>query len=333
LTYEYDAAGNRISIGGSFARTGLPQPLASAVYDAANRLTQWRGTALTYDDNSNLTSDGVNTFVWDARDQLSSMPTASFQYDALRRRIGKTVGDVTAQFLYDDIDVARELGGNPATLLTGLYLDETLLRTDAAGPRVLLADGLGSTLALTDANGVIQTSYTYEPFGTTAVAGTPNLNPFQYTSRENDSTGLYYYRARYYHPTLQRFISEDPIGFDAGINVYAYADNDPIGIADPLGTNPVAVALPALGPVGWVAGGAVVTAWLLTPHGQQLTKNLANKFYRPHDKGARKSTSDKHQKGTARKKRDTKGRWPRKRPDGWPGGPYPPKTPPRGRYN
>ena len=40
----------------------------------------------------------------------------------------------------------------------------------------------------------------------------PVTNPFQYTGRENDATGLYYYRARYYSPTLRRFISEDPLG-------------------------------------------------------------------------------------------------------------------------
>ncbi len=56
------------------------------------------------------------------------------------------------------------------------------------------------------------------------------------TGRENDSTGLYFYRARYYSPTLQRFISEDPIGFDGGINLYTYAGNQPTGRVDPSGT-------------------------------------------------------------------------------------------------
>ena len=46
---------------------------------------------------------------------------------------------------------------------------------------------------------------------------------------------LHSYRARYYHPGLQRFISEDPIGFEGGINVYAYVVNDPMSFSDPLG--------------------------------------------------------------------------------------------------
>jgi RHS repeat-associated protein len=56
----------------------------------------------------------------------------------------------------------------------------------------------------------VQTSYTYEPFGKTSVTGASSSNPSQYTARENDQTGLYYHRARYYSPSLQRFISEDP---------------------------------------------------------------------------------------------------------------------------
>jgi RHS repeat-associated protein len=238
LTYEYDAAGNRISIGGSFARTGLPQALASAVYDAANRLTEWGNTALTYDDNGNLTSDGVNAFVWDARDRMASTTGATFQYDVFGRRIGKTVGGVATQFLYDGLNVTQELGDNPATLLTGLGLDEVFTRTDANGARFPLPDGLNSTLALTDANGAVQTSYTYGPFGATTVTGTSNANPFQYTNRENDGTGLYYYRARYYSPTFQRFASEDPIGFGGGINQYAYVGNSPLNWVDPSGNAP-----------------------------------------------------------------------------------------------
>ena len=74
-----------------------------------------------------------------------------------------------------------------------------------------MTDALGSTLALTDTAGTVQTEYTYEPFGKATTTGTANSNSFQYTGRENDNTGLYYYRARFYSPLFQRFISEDPI--------------------------------------------------------------------------------------------------------------------------
>ena len=128
-------------------------------------------------------------------------------------------------------------GGTPiANLLTGLGVDEILTRTDAAGTRHFLTDALGSTLGLTDSSGTLLTQYTYEPFGNTTVSGATNANPYQYTGRENDGTGLYYYRARYYNPTLHRLISEDPIGFAGGdTNLYAYVLKSPVNYSDPRG--------------------------------------------------------------------------------------------------
>ncbi len=64
-------------------------------------------------------------------------------------------------------------------------------------------------MALVDGSGTVQTEYTYEPFGNTTTSGQTNGNTIEYTGRENDGTGLYYYRARYYSPTLGRFISPD----------------------------------------------------------------------------------------------------------------------------
>jgi RHS repeat-associated protein len=96
---------------------------------------------------------------------------------------------------------------------------------------------LGSALGLADSSGGVQTEYTYEPFGNTTVFGNPSVNPIQYTGRENDGTALYYYRARYYHPELHRFISEDPLQcWDiTEKNLYAYVSNNPVRYSDPLG--------------------------------------------------------------------------------------------------
>jgi RHS repeat-associated protein len=77
--------------------------------------------------------------------------------------------------------------------------------------------------------------HVYAPFGEVAVDGASE-NPVRFTGREDDSTGLYYHRARYYASTLHRFISEDPIDFSGGdINLYAYVGNRPTVAADPLG--------------------------------------------------------------------------------------------------
>jgi RHS repeat-associated protein len=60
-------------------------------------------------------------------------------------------------------------------------------------------------------------------------------NPYQYTGRENDGTGLYYYRARYYNPRSGTFLSEDRVKLSRNMNLYAYAENDPIILTDPYG--------------------------------------------------------------------------------------------------
>ena len=77
--------------------------------------------------------------------------------------------------------------------------------------------------------------YAYSPYGETVALGLDEGNPLQYTGRENDGTGLYYYRARYYDPGLKRFIADDPIGVEAGTNLYAYVRGNPISAIDPTG--------------------------------------------------------------------------------------------------
>jgi len=183
-----------------------------------------------------MLSSGTDGYTWDARNRLvSTLSGASFQYDPFGRRVGKTISGTTTNNLYDGVNVVQELmGGAPsASLLTG-GTDQVFARTDAAGARSFLTDALGSTLALTDSTGTFQAQYTYEPFGNTAVTGT-STNSYQYTGRENDGTGLYYYRARYYSAALQRFIGEDPLRLKDGTNKYAYVSNSPTNFTDPLG--------------------------------------------------------------------------------------------------
>lgn len=117
LTYAYDNAGRRIQICGSLAKMTLPAALTSATYDTDNRLTNWAGTALTYDANGNLTADGSLGYGWDSRNRLVSLTgaaTASFAYDAGGRRSGKTINGTTANFLYDGANVVQELAGGHA---------------------------------------------------------------------------------------------------------------------------------------------------------------------------------------------------------------------------
>jgi RHS repeat-associated protein len=233
LSYAYDSLGNVVQRGGSLTRTGLPQPVISAAYDAANELANWNGVPVSYDNNGNMLSDGTNTFAWDTRNHLSALNGNALQYDVYGRR---TLNASGTGFLYDGLNAVQELAGSSVTanLLT-LGIDEVFSRTDSTGSFSLLTDKLGSTLALSDVNGNMATSYTYDPFGVTTITGS-STNPYQFTGRENAGNGLYYYRARYYNSTLGRFISEDPAGFDGGdTNLYAYVLDNPTNYTDPSG--------------------------------------------------------------------------------------------------
>jgi len=246
LTYTYDAAGNRIKTGGTFARSNIPPALTTTTYNANNQQLTFGTTTETYDLNGNLattTDVGVTTtYTWNARNQLTGISrtglTASFTYDSSGRRTGRTVNGVVTNYVYDGLNPVQEKSGATvnANLLTGLGIDEFFTRTDSAGVRSLLPDALGSIVALGDGTGILQTQYTYEPFGFTTQTGAASTSSYKFTGREDDGTGLLYYRARYYHPRLQRFIAEDPIGFLGGdVNLYGYVSDNPVMRRDPRG--------------------------------------------------------------------------------------------------
>jgi RHS repeat-associated protein len=115
-----------------------------------------------------------------------------------------------------------------------------------------------------DDNANIQNSYGYSPYGQSQTVGPDSANnPNQYTSRENDNTGLYYYRARYYDPVLKMFVSSDPIGLAGGMNTYLYANGSPLMYTDPLGLF-VPLIIPGICAAGGCeAAGAVLTAGAL----------------------------------------------------------------------
>ncbi|UJB18557.1 MULTISPECIES: RHS repeat-associated core domain-containing protein [Lysobacter] len=251
LGYGYNAVGRLISQTGSFASQTLPAASSGAnAFDDNNRQTQRRGQSLSYDANGNLIGDGLRTYVWNVRDQLKEIreggtAIANFQYDAGGRRVGRTEGGATTSYLYDGSDAVQESQGTTVNpILTGLGVDQRFARNEASGRTYFLTDHLGSTRALTDANGAVVQRYDYTAYGEVTQSASGFSNPYRYTGREQDASGLMYYRARYYAPEQGRFISEDSYGFGGGdSNFYAYVGGNPLSATDPSGHHPLLVLL------------------------------------------------------------------------------------------
>jgi RHS repeat-associated protein len=295
VSYSYDGNGQRTVKTSSNAN--LQDTTFSAGYDAANRMTSITLTAtgktysLTYDDHGNLAQKQnaavpgeITLYSWDARNRLSGISmteggvtsAAAFKYDALGRRIERTISQGASfqrtQYVYDGIQAIGELvdGRLAATILTGLNIDEVIARTvnlaggvNPVATKSYLTDALGSVLATTLQNQSPELFYSYSAYGETSQVGADPDGPAnsnQYTARENDGlvggTGggaLYYYRLRYYDPVLKIFVTEDPIGIRGGANVYAYVGGNPISLVDPdglLGNYPgQGTYVPGQGPV------------------------------------------------------------------------------------
>jgi RHS repeat-associated protein len=238
VKYTYNPDSQIISTAGSLAATNIPAPIASNTYNADNELTNQGATSYHYDNNGALQSDGTNTYTRNDRDELtgiSGTTNATFTYDPFGRRASDTINATNTSFLYDGLNVVQQLAGTTpsANMITG-GLDQTFQVSNSAGTSSLLTDQLGSTMALADTNGTtLTTTYTYDPYGNTTTAGTANPNNIQYAGTQNDGTGLNSMGARYYDPSQERFISQDPISFDGGTtNLYDYVGNDPINVTD-----------------------------------------------------------------------------------------------------
>jgi RHS repeat-associated protein len=112
-----------------------------------------------------------------------------------------------------------------------------LARTDSAVSAFYHSDGSGNVTALSDPTEGIAARYLYEPYG--RVLGQwgslASVNPYRFSSKETDASGLSYYGFRSYDPGLQRWLNPDPLGEAGGINLYGFVGNNPLSYVDPHG--------------------------------------------------------------------------------------------------
>lgn len=272
LSYTRDERGLQTGLTGSLANVALPAAETGTVFGKDNRITTYSGRSFTYDADGQLKNDGLRTYTWNARGQLTGLnrsgQSSTFGYEPLGTRNSKTVTGAQTKFLTDGSNPAVEQNssGSPEATVAMSGLDEFLTRTEGTKTQVYLTDALGTVLGLADPDGTIATKYTYDPNGQPTASGAASSNPYTFTGREDDGTGLLYYRARYYDPQTGRFISQDPIGQAGGINLYQYALSSPTTYTDPTGNTPMAAAC--------IAGGLVDGGldWL----GQRLSGRKVN---------------------------------------------------------
>lgn len=158
-------------------------------------------------------------------------------------------GAATTHFIYDTqyrvIEERDNSGAVVATYTYGQGMDEPLTMERSGQTYYYHRDALGSITEVSDSTGTIVERYEYDVYGEftifdasdTEIAASAIGNPYLFTARRYDAeSGNYYYRARYYSHDLGRFLSQDPLGFDAGdYNLYRYVFNNPINATDPTG--------------------------------------------------------------------------------------------------
>lgn len=219
---------------------------ATLTYDAANQATQFTlggtSTPITHDYQGNRLSGpapslGTSTYTWNQANRLITANGATFTYDATGLRATRTPATGSAQAYTWDTTQAIPLMLTDGSL-SYIYdsAGNPVEHIDPSGTvHYYQQDQYGSTRLLTDGSGNVSATYVFDPYGNlTAKNGTVDT-PLRWNGQAQDQeTGLYYLRARYYDPVTAQFISIDPLAA-ATRDIYTYANNNPLNQSDPLG--------------------------------------------------------------------------------------------------
>ena len=232
--YAYDLAGNRLLTTGP--GLGSTQQLS---YNALNQLT-----------SASPAPTSAATYEWDAENRLTAINQGTnrseFSYDGLGRRleiVEKTNGVVQSDnhYLWCGTRICEIRDASGANVLRRLFSQgEAVVGASGSTNYYYTRDALGSVVGVLDAYSLVVTSYGYDPFGQKGVSQETLQTTFGFTGDfVHQKSGLYLTWFRALDSTTGRWLSRDPFGERAGVNLYCYVGNNPVRLYDPLGMQAV----------------------------------------------------------------------------------------------
>jgi RHS repeat-associated protein len=253
-TYNYDHDGNSNIT--EIVENGIR---SSYTYDEVNRIqnTSKNNEAYTYDKRGNrltLQSDNFSfpdnaSYEYDSENRLVQATTydgkiISYRYNGDGLLVGRTEEGTTKRYYYDGSVIAAEGAVTGTSVnLTSRYLygaDGVAYMQTGGINYYYLKNGHGDVTGLSNSTGILVNQYSYDLWGNAITAQETVHNPFRYSGEYWDnSTKLQYLRARWYDPSIGRFINEDTyegnVTNPLSLNLYTYVLNNPLKYIDPTG--------------------------------------------------------------------------------------------------
>jgi len=247
---SWDAAGRLVQEVVSPSPVFVTPASATMTFDPDDRLATWNGNPITSDADGNMltvpTGAGLQSVTYDARSRITGIGTQTFDYDAEGRRTAVHDGASQTQFIISPHARLSQLlvklpdTGQPTYYVYGS--GGLLYKLQGGAPQYYSFDPRGNVIGISDESGTILAQFAYSPFGQVQSTPSGTNDTFMFNGRygvQSDTNGLLYMRARYYSPYCGRFVSEDPIpglvSEPRGVNRFAFANDDPVNFADPLG--------------------------------------------------------------------------------------------------